>query len=464
MNTLRLIPLLLIAATPLLLRAEEPADPRLKPGSTFYLDFPNLPPSWNNKQPARLGIFLPEDYTPERTYPLIVWFGAGGGGDNPGSAVNLVGRKGYICAGVPYMDPVGWKTEWSHYHAMLREMDRVVPNIHPGQRVCAGFSSGGAAIAYSMGNSKEFREYFYAFMPGGAGWAMGSLSGLRGRPMLAFMGDKDSRLDGFVSLVKAGESAGMDVKFLKFAGGHDMPNQHFPEMREWLRKKVVLRDLPRLLTAMRTEFSAGRHSKAHRAAREITFVTEEGSPEHAAALDVIAKAKASGEAEAPKMLAAGVPLAAKQQFVRDWRGCDFIKDVEAQCVVVAESQIERILAQNPVSPAHLKKYIDLWDGFPVRQRAIDVFDKMASVHLAEVEKISSIDARNHALLKFAESWSPTASADRAIRLREELAAKELSKIISIKQKGTMRSKLGDFIRNYAGTSAEQEARALYEKR
>jgi len=233
MTTLRLLPLLLIAAIPLS-HAGEAVDPRLQPGSTIYVDFPDLPPTWNNQQKARLGIFLPDDYTPDRTYPLMVWFGSGGGGDNPGSAVNMVGRKGYICAGVPYENSKGWKTPWAYYNTMLRELDRVVPNIHPEYRVCSGFSSGGAAITYSMGTSKEFVEYFYAFVPGGAGWAMGDLSPLKGRPMLAFMGDQDSRLSGYVSLVEMAEAAGMDVKFLKFPGGHDMPNQHFQEIRDWL--------------------------------------------------------------------------------------------------------------------------------------------------------------------------------------------------------------------------------------
>lgn len=463
MTKLPLIPLMLIAAAPLL-HAEEPAKQQLKPGSTFYLDFPDLPPTWNNKQKARLGIFLPEDYTPDRVFPLVVWFGAGGGGDNPGSAVNMVGRKGYVCAGVPYNDADGWKTEWSYYGVMLRQIDNVVPNINPSQRVCAGFSSGGAAITYSMGNTKPFQEFFYAFMPGGAGWSMGSLAPLKGRPMLAFMGDKDSRLDGFTSLIKAGETAGMDVKFLKFSGGHDMPNQHFPEIREWLRKKVVQRELPQLLTSMKSDLAAGRHSKAHRAAREVTFITDPDSPEHAAAVEIIGKAKAFGEANATKVLAEGVPLAAKQQFVRDWRGCDFIKDVETQCEKVAESQLERILSQNPVSAAHLKKFISMWDGFPVRRRAIEAFDKMAASQLGEVEQISSPEARNQALMKFVETWSPTESADRAKRMRETLATEELKKITAITAKGTMRSKLNDFIRSYAGTAAEQEARALQGKR
>ena len=448
----------------------EASDERVKPGTTFHVDFAQLGTTCD-KQPSRMGIHIPKDYTLDRTFPLLVWFGGGAGSDSPGPAEEIAGANGFVCVGVPYLlsdetHKGGWEaTPWSYYKTMFDELEKIVPNISPDQRICGGFSSGGAAIMRQIGEpSGAFQKYFYAFMPGGAGWPMGGLASLKGRPMLAFIGNKDTRLSGYRSIEKDGKAAGIDLKYLEFEGGHEMPTRHYPEMREWMMQKVVLRNLPKLQAAMQTDMSAKRYGKAFRSACEIRSIATAEMPEHAEAQKMIAQLKPLGEAEGKKLLGGDSLLAEKQQFVRDWKGCDFMKPVEDQCNAIAEEQLKKILSTVPVSTAFLKKYIAMWDGFNINQQAKDAYNKLADDALAKIRDTPGGTTKCQNLQSFIAQWSPAPSAGEAKQLLEDLAKQELETIKAIKAKATMRTKLGDFVRSYAGTAAELEARQLLGQR
>jgi hypothetical protein len=441
--------------------AAEP-DPRVKPGGQFHIEFPQLGAS-ESSATTRMGVWIPSDYTSDRKFPLLVWFGGGAGGDNPGPARQIVGDEGFVCVGLPYQKGLVWKTPWSFYEPMLRELEKAVPNIHPRQRACAGYSSGGAAICHSMvAADSGFRDYFHAFMPGGAGWVMGDFSPLRGRPIFAFMGASDTRAGEFRKIEGAAKSARADITYLEYEGGHVMPNKHFPEMREWLIHKVVLRDLPELRKSMQAAVASREYGRAFRAADEIRSVTPRDSADHAEALATIERVKPHGEELARKVLAA--PLAEQQRFVREWRGCDFAEPVAEKCAETAASQLSRILSQQPVSPAFLKKYITMWEGFPAADEAVDHYEKFAAEALGKVRDISPDSAKNQALRQFIATWEPAPSAAEARRLREEIARAEFETVTAIKAKGTMKAKLREFVRTYEGTEVEHEARRLLEER
>ncbi len=437
-------------------------DPRVKPGGQFHIGFPQLGPS-ESAETARMGVWIPTDYTTGRKFPLLVWFGGGPGGDNPGPARQIAGNERFICVGLPYRKGLVWKTPWSFYEPMLRELEKAVPNIHPRQRACAGFSSGGAAICFGMvAENSGFRDYFHAFMPGGAGWAMGDFSPLGGRPIYAFIGASDSRAGGFASIETAAKTARADITYLKYGGGHVMPDKHFPEMREWLFNKVALRDLPELRKTMQSAIAAREYGKAYRAADEIRSVTPKDSPDHAEALAAIRQVTPHGEELARKTLAA--PLADRQRFVREWQGCDFVQPVAEKCAETAATQLSRILGQQPVSPAFLKKYITMWEGFPAAGEALGHYEKFAADAFDKIRDLSPASAKNQALRQFIATWEPAPSAAEARRLREEIARAEFDIITAIKAKGTMKAKLREFVRTYEGTEVEKEAGRLLEER
>jgi hypothetical protein len=443
--------------------AENPVkDPEIKPGQVFHLTFPQLGPS-ENAAVARMGIYIPKDYAADRRFPLLVWFGGGAGGDDPGPARQIAGDSGFICVGLPYQKDLVWKTPWTYYEPMLRELGRVVPNIHPSQRACSGFSSGGAAICFSMVNKDPgFRDYFYAFMPGGAGWAMGDFSPLRKRPVFAFVGSKDTRVTGFRGIETAAKQAGADITYFEYDAGHEMPTEHLPKIRQWLIEKLVLRDLPQLRKAMQAAVDARQYGKAFHAASEIRNVTPPTMPDHAEARAVIAKMLPFGEALAQKVLTA--PLAEQQRFALEWKGCDFTGPVAEKCAVAAAGQLTKILAQQPVSPAMLKKYLTFWEGFPAAAVAMEHYEKFAAQALVQVRELPAPDARNRGLQQFIATWAPSPSCREARQLREEIARQELAVIKEIKAKGTMKSKLHEYLRNFVGTDAAIEAKSLLESK
>src|ERR1019366_10183114 len=69
--------------------AVEPA-PKLTPGSTFTITFPEMPPTFYARYTqkdvkAQMTVFLPRNYNPGRKHPLLVFLngGDGGIGSNP---------------------------------------------------------------------------------------------------------------------------------------------------------------------------------------------------------------------------------------------------------------------------------------------------------------------------------------------------------------------------------------------
>ena len=64
-------------------------DERIKPGATVKLDFPNLTPD-RKDNPAALNMRVPDKYDPAKPVPMIVWLGAGDGGNSAGACAALV--------------------------------------------------------------------------------------------------------------------------------------------------------------------------------------------------------------------------------------------------------------------------------------------------------------------------------------------------------------------------------------
>lgn len=236
----------LLAARPFPEEMEKKNPIQLEAGTTSYIEFPELGKTWKDK-PARAGLYLPENYSLDKTFALLVVFGGGAGTDSPARAIKITGGRDFICLAVPYRtdtgkQPGGWQTDWDYYQTIFNRVESLVPNIDGNRRACAGFSSGGAAILHQIGNSNgRFQEYFQAFMPCAAGWPMGGLESIQGRPMLAIMGETDKRLPNFRKLEQAAKETEVDFELRILEGvGHKIPEQQHVEMRKWLVSKLNL--------------------------------------------------------------------------------------------------------------------------------------------------------------------------------------------------------------------------------
>ena len=417
---------------------------------------------------VRMGVYIPSDYEPGRSFPLMAWLWGGAGSHLPRGAKRLVGNEGWVCVGLSYRkaDPGAWKTPWEIYKAMLDALEKTVPNIDPRMRVVSGFSSGGAAITHAIGQEGDwFCDYFYAFMPGGAGWPMGGLDKIKGRPMLIFMGDKDSRFSGYQRLDKAAKAAGVDVKFLIFKGvGHACPDRYIPEMREWIKRRVLMRDLDSHVATMRRALAAKKTGLAARSARAILSIAEAGMSEYEEAKDALPALEASGREAAGKLLEGRASASKMREFVRDWEGFDCAREVLAPCNAKGADELEGLTARGTPGRTVLKRFLDTWEGFPVHREALAVYDGIASKALEQAAKTPSTSMRASRLERFIATWKIGSTVERAramlSELREQEATEALAKIERLRGAASRAPKLRAFLSKYGGTSSSGKAREM----
>ena len=169
-------------------RAAE-AAPKLSPGSTFTIAFPEMPPTLadlldRNGVKPMMTVFLPGNYSPSRKHPLLIFLGGGNGGSggNPGVARSLCEGKDFVCVGLPlFKEKVAapapgnglerillrspdCKFAWPLYRKMLAKLEEMVPNIDPSRRILGGFSNGAHATAGLIDESDgEIARRFSAF-------------------------------------------------------------------------------------------------------------------------------------------------------------------------------------------------------------------------------------------------------------------------------------------------------------
>jgi hypothetical protein len=462
LSQFKFIFLILTLATNNFLAAE------LTPGSTFYVGFPKLGKTWAKKD-ARMGVYIPKDYTPEKSYPLVVWYGGGLGSDSPNQAKRMVGEKGFICVGVPYHfadDNIqgAWShTTWSYYNTMLSKLEKLVPNINHKNKICSGFSSGGAAIMSLIGRSVEFRNYFHAFMPGGSGWDMGGLAELKGRPMYIFMGDKDSRVSSYDTLSKDAKAAGIDITYLRFKGGHGMPTKHFEEMRQWIQDKVIFRALPELRKSISKDFKAKKYAQAYQSAKEILSITEAGTDIYQEAEKVFAHTKPFGEQMTKKILSSKVNLPTIKKFLLEWQGADFVQPLKDKCTAIAAGQLKKIVSQKVISATYLKRFILYWEDFEISGEAMEEFDSMATASLEKMlASRNNNSSKYKSLERFIKDWVPSEVIEKAQEAQEKLATEELEEILKLSS-SRQKSKLKSFGRYFPDSQAAEKAQALLKK-
>lgn len=166
--------------------AAEP--PKLTPGQTLELEVndADLPPTLYtlmNGTPAVPGVTvrLPEDYTSEKTFPLVVYVPGFDGNyrGNMGNATALAGTHGWIAATLPLFkqtidrkEPAGgvivsledYPAISRAYAVLLGRVFATVPNIDRAHSALVGFSNGAITIAVLLSNHDEFTlSHFRAF-------------------------------------------------------------------------------------------------------------------------------------------------------------------------------------------------------------------------------------------------------------------------------------------------------------
>ncbi|MEI6502356.1 MAG: hypothetical protein WCP21_15195 [Armatimonadota bacterium] len=231
--THRLIVALALVLLPLACHAQvaEP-PPQLSPGTCFTVKFPALPPTLAEAMDPKgiapmMSVFLPQNYDPQRQYPVFIYLspGVGGRGTGPGVAWKITQEQDFVCVDMPLfkarVDPptaTNWgermtigdedgKFAWVQYKIMLAKLTELVPNLDPTHGILGGFSNGGHMTAALIDQSDgEVTSRFSAFFFVESGGRMKRYDLLLGKRMLTLYGD--ARASGRFQQIRDAAAAG----------------------------------------------------------------------------------------------------------------------------------------------------------------------------------------------------------------------------------------------------------------
>ncbi len=305
--------ILLLWATPL---CADDAVPRLVPGQTFSIRFPEMPVTFAELLDKKgvepmMTVFLPRNYDRQRKHPLLIFLGGGGGsrGQNPTVARKLTEETDFICVDLPLfkekLDPPATgngtsrliiqgsdgKFMWSFYQTMLAKLEAAVPNIDPARRVLGGSSNGAHATAALIDESDgEMARRFSGFFFVEGGGRLQHYDLLKGKEFLMLYGSDRSRKRAreiYESAMAAGAKA--TLREMKNVG-HAFPESQYAMVRAWLRGE------PRVPGEEGDAIAAGEGKVAEqtktgvvrkvdvdrgrlivKAARELTFMVTDGA-------------------------------------------------------------------------------------------------------------------------------------------------------------------------------------------
>jgi hypothetical protein len=227
-------------------RAE--ADPRVKPGATFRLVFPDIGES-RAKNPAQIEIRIPEGYDPSKPVPVALFLAGGEGGDSAGPAGKFVDPSEWVMVGFPYPKSAPRPLYASRERKaseliefqkpMLERLEALVPNADPDRRVVIGSSNGAHMIAMAVCDGwKEFTDYFTAFvLHEGGGSESSDFSALRGKDVLFVIGENSESRDFAEWVVdKAMATRCRPDVVIANGEGHGMGDGSRTTIREWIAK------------------------------------------------------------------------------------------------------------------------------------------------------------------------------------------------------------------------------------
>ena len=228
-------------------KSSAPTTPLGAPGETITLEFPDLP---NDKQEhvAACKVRLPTQYDPAKPMPLLLWFSAGQGSNDPKGGLPLVDSATWAVAAMPYptnaalpqfavMD--GKMSPIRNYHmTMLKKLIESIPNADPKLRFVGGFSNGAHCVGtYLADGEKEFIDYFRGFIiiEGGC-TRKDTKKPLRNDFAYVAWGDSPGNTEGFMTGMKSAVKAGrLQVTSRVMKGvGHGFPAAEQSEVKTWI--------------------------------------------------------------------------------------------------------------------------------------------------------------------------------------------------------------------------------------
>lgn len=254
-----------------------PAPSDLKPGTRIILKFPELPQTLYAMQSGEEAVTqaylaLPENYSPERKFPLFVFLygGHGGPGAGPGRGQQIMENKDCIFVNLPLFktkfDPTGTfkgllitteqdgETICRAYTAMLKKVYATIPNIDTEHNIIGGMSNGGHSIVamFEQGDAYLMSTFQNLVLIEGGWYSIKTFDRYQGKGILYLHGDYAGQNDWLGKKMR--EDLPKAVKKLEGAiaahqlnatglvmedTGHDMPTKFNADVKAWVLKRLA---------------------------------------------------------------------------------------------------------------------------------------------------------------------------------------------------------------------------------
>ena len=234
------------------------------PGKTYAMEFPELPITFyalarDTALTTRMSVYLPENYSTNRDFPLMLWLNGGDGGTG-----NLLNRpkeisenRDYICANFPLFkhefapmkpDSSNWIwrwliRDWDHdllwpaYSVMLEELHKRIPNINRENSVMGGHSNGAHTTVALLNGDNDIRKYFRRYFISDGGIFLHTRQKYKGLSILIFKAEKNDNTTPLEYIHRDLVLNGIDAEYVLMKNaGHSFKEQYYVELRDWLKR------------------------------------------------------------------------------------------------------------------------------------------------------------------------------------------------------------------------------------
>ncbi|MFC1582683.1 hypothetical protein ACFL4W_04015 [Planctomycetota bacterium] len=405
-------------------------------------------------------VLVPTDYKVDGTYPLVAWYGNLLSSPNPIPYLrnNSTLDKEAVLMSVPAEEGKGW----DYYKPLFDELEKRIPNIRPSWRVAACHDTGGPVLCGMLGDSKGgIQKYFKGFMIGKGGIRVDKPVKADGLRFFLYVGAHDfNELKNLQALAPKLRGAGADVDLLVSRDFmHDPGSQHMGMYLDWMKKKVMFRDLPAAKAELDKALTAKNWAAAIQAGQKVMQNSCPVMSEYQTAQQALKQAGEFAHKEADKLLAAGPTKGQLRNFLQKFGVCACAAKVRDALNALGEKEFEKLTASR-CTAAKVKRFMSEWQGLPVHVKALAKYDRYARKGLDAILAKNKDVALAKNLREFMHKWKDAPAAAEAREALESTADDALAAAKAIDSRTKRKHKLKSIVKYFVGTKAAAKAQQL----